>query len=321
MKRIIAGLTLILAGGIAHPQEEDRLLVAEIKQSTVITEPATLIKGFFKLGAILTYTADDKLFTENWKKDYEPENGSGKYSTEYLHFHYGLTNRIELAIALPFVIKSMTCSIIDETPVNDSTMRTQYKSTGRGLGDIEFGIYYQLLEGSKTKPSLVSKLSMTFPTGKKNPTNIREILEYNYPTGKGETSVYLELIYRKITYPYSYSFYGLFQYSFGGEKIMLPYENPISFRSGNLYQAGGNFNFLLNDWIAVQNDLLLIYRQSDEYKGETAMASFSQTGICYNPNISFQFKKFRLAQGVFIPLFGRYFPANPQYNIDLQYIF
>jgi len=314
-------MILIIAGSIAYSQEEDRLLVAEIKQSTVITEPATLRKGFFKLGAIFTYTADDRLFTENCKKEYEPENGWGSYSTEYLLLSYGLTNRLELSLALPYVIKTITYSIIDETPVNDSTMRTQYKSRGNGLGDIEFGISYQLLEGTNAKPSLVSKLSVAFPTGQKNPANIREIFEYDYPTGKGETSVYLELTYRKITYPYSYSFYGLFQYSFGGEKVMLPYENSIPFRSGNSYQAGGSFNFLLNDWIAVRNDLLFVYRQADEYKGETAMTTFPQTGICYNPNISFQFRKFRLAQGVFIPLFGRYFPANPQYNLDLQYIF
>jgi len=321
MKKIVAGLVLIIFANAAYSQEEDKLLVSEIKQSTVVTQPATLGKGFFLIGSVFTYTADDKVFFENGKKDYEPGNGWGKYSTEYLHFQFGLTNRIELAFALPYKIKSMTGSIIDKSPVNDSTMKTQYKSIGQGIGDIEFGIYYQLIEGSKTKPSLVSKLNATFPTGEKNPTNIKEILEYDYPTGNGETTLALELIYRKITYPYSYSFYGLFQYSFSGEKIMLPYENSITFKSGNRYEVGGNFNFLLNDWIAVQNDLRLFYKHADKYDGETAWNSLTQQGIWYNPNINFQFKKFRLFQGVFIPLIGKYFPANPQYNIGLQYIF
>jgi hypothetical protein len=321
MKKIFISLVLIILTGVAYSQEEDKLLVSEIKQSTVITQPATLNKGFFLLGSVFTYTADDKVFYGNGKKDYEPGNGWGIYSTEYLEFHFGLTNRIELAFFLPYVYKSISYSVISEFPISDTAITTKYKSKGKGVGDIEFGIYYQLIKGSKTKPSLVSKLSVIFPTGEKNPTNIKDVLEYNYPTGSGETSLWLELIYRKITYPYSYSFYGIFKYSFGGEKIMLPYENSISFKTGDYYEGGGNFNFLLNDWIAVQNDLLFMYKHADKYNGKTAQVTYTQMGISYNPNLSFQFKKFRLVQGVFIPLFGKYFPANPQYNISLQYIF
>ena len=36
--------------------------------------------------------------------------------------------------------------------------------------------------------------------------------------------------------------------------------------------------------------------------------------IFYYPNISFQFKKFRLVQGVLLPLFGKSMPADPQYQ-------
>src|ERR1035437_7587464 len=301
MKKIFISLVLIILTGVAYSQEEDKFLVSEIKQSTVITQPATLNKGFFLLGSVFTYTADDKVFYGNGKKDYEPGNGWGIYSTEYLEFHFGLTNRIELAFFLPYVYKSISYSVISEFPISDTAITTKYKSKGKGVGDIEFGIYYQLIKGSKTKPSLVSKLSVIFPTGEK--------------------SLWLELIYRKITYPYSYSFYGIFKYSFGGEKIMLPYENSISFKTGDYYEGGGNFNFLLNDWIAVQNDLLFMYKHADKYNGKTAQVTYTQMGISYNPNLSFQFKKFRLVQGVFIPLFGKYFPANPQYNISLQYIF
>ena len=321
MKKIFISLVLIILADVAYSQEEDKLLVSEIKQSTVITQPATLNKGFFLLGSTFTYTAIDKMFSNNGKKDYAVNNLWGQYSTEYLHFHFGLTNRMEIAFALPYKITSVSYSIISEIPIIDSTITSKYKSKGKGIGDIEIGLCYQIIEGSKTKPSLVSQLSATFPTGEKNPTNIKGAWEYDMPNGSGETTLRLELIYRKITYPYSFSFYGSFKYSFRGKKVMFPYENSISFKSGNYYSAGGNFNFLLNDWIAVQNDLLLIYQQANKYYGETANIGITQNGICYNPNLSFQFKKFRLVQGVFIPLFGKSFPADPQYNIDLQYIF
>jgi len=321
MKKIFVSLVLIIIANVAYSQEEDKLLVSEIKQSTVITQHATLNKGFFLLGSVFTYTVGDKMFSDNGKKDYAPENSWAKYSTEYLHFQFGLTNRIELAFALPYKITSISKSVIWEFPTIDSSITEKYKSKGKGIGDIEFGIYYQLIEGSKTKPSLVCKLSATFPTGEKNPTNIKGPWEYDMPNGSGEATLALELIYRKITYPYSYSFSGAFKYSFGGEKIMFPYENSISFKSGNYYEVGGNFNFLLNDWIAVQNDLLLFYQRANKYYGETANVGITQYGIFYNPNISFQFKKFRLVQGVLIPFFGKTMPADPQYNIDLQYIF
>ena len=321
MKRIFVSLVLIILADVTYSQEEDKLLVSEIKQSTVITQPATLNKGFFLIGSIFTYVVLDKMFSDNGKKDYAVKNLWGQYSTEYLHFQYGLTNRIELAFALPYKIRSISGSRIEETRISATATQYKYKLTGKGIGDIEFGIYYQLIKGSKTKPSLVSKLNATFPTGEKNPTNIKGPWEYDLATGNGETTLELELIYRKITYPYSYSFYGAFKYSFGGEKIISAYENSISFKSGNRYAVGGNFNFLLNDWIAIQNDLLLVYERAAKYYGETAFVGINGYTIFYSPNINFQFKKFRLVQGVLIPLFGKSSLADPQYNIALQYIF
>ncbi len=321
MNKIFTILVLLILSDIAYSQEEDKLLIAEIKQSTVITQPATLNKGFFLLGSVFTYTTSNKVFSTKGKKEYEIGNGWGKYSTEYLHFQYGLTNRIELAFVLPYKIITLSYSTISEIPIIDTSLITKVKLQGNGIGDIEFGIYYQIIKGSKTKPSLVSKLSATFPTGEKNPTNIKGRLEYDLPTGSGEATLALELIYRKITYPYSYSFYGLFKYSFGGEKVMVPYENPVSFKSGNYYNAGGNFNFLLNDWIALQNDLIFFYQRNNRFFGETSNTEITQYALFYYPNISFQFKKFRLVQGVLIPLYGNTTTADPQYNIDLQYIF
>jgi hypothetical protein len=321
MKKTIISLVLIILANIAYSQEEDKLLVSEIKQSTVITQPATLNKGFFLVGASFMHIMADKMFSDKGKKDYAVQNLSLRNSAAYLSFHFGLTNRIELAFDLPYTIASISKSIISEIPLLDTAVTTKFKLKGKGIGDIEFGISYQLIEGSKTKPSLVSKLSAVFPTGEKNPTNIKGLWEYDYPTGRGETALRLELIYRKISYPYSYSFHSLFKYSFGGEKVMAPYEDPISFRSGNYYEVGGNFDFLLNDWIAVQNNLGFLYKNADKYNGETAQIPVTQMAIFYYPNINFQFKKFRLAQGVCIYLFGKTIPGDPQYQIDLQYIF
>ena len=64
MKKIFVGLVLLILADIAYSQEEDKLLVAEIKQSTVVTQPATLNKGFFLIGSVFTYTMVDKVFSD-----------------------------------------------------------------------------------------------------------------------------------------------------------------------------------------------------------------------------------------------------------------
>ncbi len=321
MKRILVCLVSIVLTNVACSQEEDKLLVSEIKQSTVITQPATLSKGFFLIGAGFTYTMADKNFSDNFKKVYAADNVSARNSIEFLTFRFGLTNRIELALDLPYRILSMSGSVITEVPLVDTSITAKLRLKGHGIGDIEFGISCQMIEGSKTKPSLVSKLSAVIPTGEKNLTNIKEDGEYDLPTGGGEAALNLELIFRKIFYPYSYSFHGRFKYSFGGVKIMSPNEDPISFRSGNYYEAGGNFNFLLNDWIAIQNDLSFMYKNADKSDGETIMLKVNSMAITYFPTVNFQFKKFRLSQGINIHLIGKSIPADPQYEIDLQYIF
>lgn len=321
MKRIFIFIVFIFLALNLNAQEEDKLLVSEIKQSTVITQPATLSKGFFLVGSIFTFNAEDKMFSVKGKRDFAPRNLWATFSTEYLHVHYGFTSRIEVAVALPYKIISLNGSVASEVPLLDTTITTKIKQKANGIGDVELGIYYQVIKGSRTKPSLVGKLSATLPTGEKNLTDIKGPLEYNLPTGSGEATLSLELVYRKITYPYSYSFYGLFKYSFGGEKVLFPYEDPVSFRSGNYYFAGGNFNFLLNDWIAVQNDLQFVYQRATKSFDTTSYPKMNSLLFSYHPNISFQFKKFRLVQGFIIPLWGKSTPADPQYNIDFQYIF
>jgi len=321
MKKIFVSLVLIILASVAYSQEEDQLLVSEIKQSTVITQPATLKKGFFRISAVFTYGAADKMFSDNGRKEYLVGNAWTRSSTNIIELQYGLSNSIEMAFALPYEISTTSRSIIDIIPVTDSVITTARKLKGNGIGDIEFAISYQIIKGTKSKPSLVSKLIATFPTGRKNPSNIKNRWEYDKPTGRGETTLALQVIYRKVIYPYSYSFTGAFKYPFGGEKVLFPYEDPISFRSGNYYEAGGNFNFLLNDWIAVQNDLYYAYKRADSYNDNTTYFSNNQSAIYYHPNISFQLKKFRLVQGVLFPLKGKSISADPYYNIYLQYIF
>lgn len=321
MKKVSLSLITLFSFCFVFAQEDDVLLVKEIKQSTIVTEPATLKKGFIKLGNSYAYSVVDKIFTDEGERQFITDNGWAKTSSYSIFVDYGLTNRIELSLNVPFERTSMYYSSIIETPLFQTTTPSDFKLKGKGLGDIQLGIHYQIIEGSKIKPSLTSKLLITLPTGEKDPTNISDTWEYDLPTGYGVTSFSLDLAWRKITYPYSYSFYGTYKFSLKGEKKVRVYEDPVEFKPGSFLQLGARFDFLLNDWIAIANDLFFVRTGEDKYYDPTDAFGTKTRGFSYMPNLHFQFKKFRFAQGVIIPLSGKSTGADPTFILIGHYIF
>lgn len=321
MKKVSLSLLALFSFYCVIAQEDDVLLVKEIKQSTIVSEPATLKKGFVKLGNSFAYSVVDKIFTNDKERQFITDNGWAKTSTYSLFADYGLTNRIELSLNVPYERSSMFYSSIIETPLFQTATSSDFKLKGQGIGDIQLGIHYQIIEGSKIKPSLTSKLIITLPTGEKNPTNISDTWEYDLPTGYGVTSFSFDLAWRKITYPYSYSFYSTYKFSLRGKKKLRVYEEPTEFKPGSFIQIGGRFDFLLNDWIAIANDLFFVRAGEEEYYDPTDAFGTKAWGISYLPNLHFQFKKFRFAQGVIIPLLGKSTGADPTFILIGHYIF
>lgn len=80
--------------------------------------------------------------------------------TENVGIRYGLTNRLEIDAAIPYVYREDRVSgvaIDDMTDVDDAQF-------GSGLGDATFGVHYQLNKGVKW-PYLVANLTAKAPTG------------------------------------------------------------------------------------------------------------------------------------------------------------
>lgn len=76
---------------------------------------------------------------------------------------YGLTDRLEVGVRLPFVYRSDT-SIL--TPVQgdmDNTIDNSVK--GNGIGDLELSARYQLTSGRRGSPLLIGNLQVVAPTG------------------------------------------------------------------------------------------------------------------------------------------------------------
>jgi hypothetical protein len=225
---------VIVCGGFA--QEEDQILVTELKQSTIVTEPATLHKGFFRTGLAYSYSIGDKVFNSSGKKEFIPENTWVKSVGYSLLVQYGITNRLEFYVQIPYSTRAMYWSSLQSIPALQQTDETLFDIKGKGIGEIYTGASFQIIEGSKTKASLTAGIFGTIPVGEKNPTNIQDDWTFDLPMNFGEASLEAEIKYRKINYPFAFQVYGKFKYPFGGQKLMSPIEeNETKFRSGNAF--------------------------------------------------------------------------------------
>ncbi len=93
--------------------------------------------------------------------------------TASLAARYGLTDRLELGVRLPFVQRWDTSVLVpvQGSTNNDIAREIDSSAQGRGLGDIELSARYQLLTGRAGLPYLVGNLQVVAPTGS-NPFDV-----------------------------------------------------------------------------------------------------------------------------------------------------
>lgn len=80
---------------------------------------------------------------------------------------YGLTDRLELGVRVPFVHRADTSIIapVAGSTNNDPAATIDNSVKGNGLGDIEVTARYQVLDGGAGRPYLIANLQGVIPTG------------------------------------------------------------------------------------------------------------------------------------------------------------
>lgn len=84
-------------------------------------------------------------------------------------FRYGLSDRLEVGVRVPFVYrsdKSIIAPIPGTTPSGDPSTRINTSADAKGLGDIEASIRYQLMSARRGYPFLIASLQAIAPTGR-----------------------------------------------------------------------------------------------------------------------------------------------------------
>jgi len=322
MKRFLFIYMFILSGSIVFCQTEKQLLPSDLKQHTIVTEPATLNKGYFRTGLALNYVVADKYFDNSIKKTYLLESNWASDFSYLFMFQYGINDRfmVDLSTQLPGSRIQNNSRVLWPEYSVDTSYSFNLKS--KGIGDSDLTLKYQIIAERENKMSLTGILDITFPTGKKNPTNIESASDYDLPTGNGYFVTWIGLAARKIRYPYSYKVYTSYYHRFPGTRLIKATDTAeTKFKDGDLVDIGGSFDILLNDWIALTNELNFLFRTKGETYYTTTQIIDPTWAFSYEARLVFQIKKFRIGEGVRVPLKGKNLPADPVYVLLLQYIF
>ncbi len=319
MKKIIVLIAIILPVSLVNAQVQEELTPLEIKQTTVVTQPATLKKGFLRAGAALSFSALDKFFDDDTEKRLFPDNIWAKSLSYQFAFQYGVSDRLQASLAIPFRNEFISQSLLLEVPLTNTSTISSWEIKGNGISDIELGLIYQLVPENILRRAVLVSAFLTLPTGEKNPTDVVDEQNYTLPTGSGEGSLNLDMTLRKVNYPFSYEGSVGYNIKFGGTKVLNVGEEPVSFRSANLLTLRGAYNFHLNEWLAFQNDVFYFSFGEDEVDGQTG--DTKRWALQYAPRLSFQIKRFRINQAVTFVLKGRNSSADPGYTMVLQYVF
>lgn len=321
-KKVTISIIGLMAFFTLFAQTERQLLPSEIKQLTIVNEPATLSKGFLRAGMSVTFGVVDKYFNDKGKKLYFPESLWATSWSTPLVVQYGITDRLAVSLLAPYTSEDRTNSSTIYAPGLDQDQDNGWNLKGSGIGDILVDIRYQLLQESLSAPSIIGEVGITFPTGRKNPTNIKDDFDFTLPTGYGEFVVDAGVRVRKTIYPFSYTVYGRYTHSFGGSKLFQPSDiEERDFQSGPRFDAGGNVNFLLNDWIALANELNFFYSGEGSRQDAAEGELLTQWAFSYEPRLLFQIKQFRVGEAVRIPLKGKSVAGDPLYVLLVQYVF
>lgn len=306
----------------ATGQTERQILPSDLKQQTIVTEPVTISKGFFRSGIAMAYGVVDKYFNPSGNKEYFMNSAWGSSYFYLFTFQYGITSRLMADVSIPLNYSRQEFDQVVKFPEQNTDAYFMSDLKGKGIGDCYLTMKYQIVEEKNNPVSLTGSLDITVPTGQKNPTDVKGVSEYNLPTGNGFFSAGTRLSARGVRYPYSYTAYAGYVLKLSGSRLINATDlAETEFKDGNAMEAGGSFNFHLNEWIANANELNFYYRAKGEVRSAITSYIDPAWAVSYETRLVFQIGQLRIGEAVRIPLKGKNVSADPQYVMIMQYIF
>ena len=307
---------------VCYGQVEKQLTPADIKQQTIVTEPVTLKKGFFRAGTLVNYRVADKYFTDKGEKEYYASNVWGSKSSYNLTFQYGISDRLEVEFTTEYMNSRQESQSTEFVAATNTTRTVLLKQKGSGIGDSYFKLRYQVVPENRHRVSLTGNINLGIPTGEKNPTDIRSAEKYDLPVGSGNFALAAGLYTRTILYPYSFTGSVNYVYNFSGKKKFNVTDLvEREFKPGSIIEASLGINLHLNEWIVFSNEINYQHKEKGTINDHYTPLMPLTWAASYRPGLVFQVKKFRLSELVTIPVKGKNTAADPLYILMVQYVF
>jgi hypothetical protein len=132
MKRIpcVMGVLILVTCQYTKGQVQEQLTPAELKQKTIVTEPQTLYKGFFRAGMAFNYGTIDKIFTVDGDRESLPSNIWANSWFFQTYLMYGISDRLQVEVMLPYRFQQIYQSYEVEAPDLGQVGVTKWKTTG-----------------------------------------------------------------------------------------------------------------------------------------------------------------------------------------------
>lgn len=321
MKILFVAIVLVFVNTLSRAQVQEQLSPTEKKYQSVVTEPLTIYKGYFRAGLAGWFTFVNKIFTDKGKRVLVDNNGGGTSMALHTSIQYGITDRLQAELLVPYVRQTLTLSSVYEFPGADTAYQVSHRSLINGLDDLDVAMMYQIIPGNFKKPFLGIGVTATLPTGEKNPSKVDPKNPNNFtaPPGSGEFSLLTQVRFRKITFPFSYNMFLGCKVNFGGAKLIRQTDTKETpFKSGNRLNMGGSFNLHLNNWIIFKNFTELNFLGPGTIGTEKGSDAWLLT---YYPGLSFQIKNFRIDQSIVFPVKGKSILADPVYILSVYSTF
>jgi hypothetical protein len=327
MNRILLTIMLLALAGMCIAQVADGLTPLQRKQLTVLAEPATLYKGFLRVGYEIKYSRPGRTFDKNGvSRPQEDFTYSGSYVDHLLSLSYGLSDRLQLSVVLPYVNDNLR-AVVEINQSGNQLTTPKIDITSKGFGDLQTEMRFQIIKETTKVPSLVAGLGVWLPTGNNERTistdAITNDVTYKDITGGVGSSVIATVQLRKIMYPYLLA--AEFNYFFGAEGEIIENGASIDVLGANsaIWQLTTGMH--LNEWITLTGKLFYQRLSFDsEVEPNTTVPLFDNSKkelLTLDPTLTFQFGRIRSQQVIAIPLYGKNSTAELEYSASLQYTF
>ena len=318
MKKIIIYIVLCFYSFPIIAQTERELTVSEIRQQTVLTEPLTLQKGYFKASSQFNYSVlSTSYYNNNWEKITNYGYMFNSFSIPF-SINYGINDNLEINISSDYKYNKVSYSYKSINYIEtEKSKEVKQNTIENGLNDISFGFNYNLISDKRTtSPSMCLAGYFTIPSGKSEPTSIDSGKTIRGATSFGCYELGVGYLIKKVFYPFSVKGILRYSYSFPTD-LKLKYDDTIKthIKYGDWLNCNITLNYMVCDWISFGNTLSYTYNGASEYN--SVKDNIINEYYNWTPSLIFQIKNMRLSQGVSFYIIGKNAPSNPYAFIAL----